>query len=135
MKERYFENFKLYCPWAVDKVVDYQVSGYGELTVKLSDGRVLLFDDENRGVRKLPANSNKLSMNECNREFGVRLRRILQHRYMSQLELSEKTGIAPMTISRYINGKSMPSFYAVDRIAKALNCSTDEFRYVYPKGE
>jgi transcriptional regulator with XRE-family HTH domain len=48
---------------------------------------------------------------------------------ISQCELSERTGITQPSISDYMNGKKLPSFYTVDKIAKALGCSVDAFRY------
>jgi transcriptional regulator with XRE-family HTH domain len=48
---------------------------------------------------------------------------------VSQLELSELTGIPQSTISNYLTGKFLPGFYNMDKIAKALKCSIDEFRY------
>jgi transcriptional regulator with XRE-family HTH domain len=70
-----------------------------------------------------------MTEDQCRTEFGKRLIRRMYDKRMSQKELSSETGISEQMLSRYINGKSTPSFYIVDKIAKVLNCSTDEFRY------
>ena len=62
-------------------------------------------------------------------EFRQRLRRLMTRQGVSQLELSELTGIPQSTISNYLTGKFLPGFYNMDKIAKALKCSIDEFRY------
>jgi transcriptional regulator with XRE-family HTH domain len=49
---------------------------------------------------------------------------------VTQSDLSFATGIAQPTLSGYINGKHEPGLYAIDKIAKALGCSVDEFRYI-----
>ena len=48
---------------------------------------------------------------------------------ITQSELSNCTDIPQYLISDYIRGKRTPSFYNVDKIAKALDCSVDELRY------
>jgi DNA-binding Xre family transcriptional regulator len=88
-----------------------------------------LYDDVTRSYRKLPTDSDELTEDECRREFGIRLNKILIRKNITQIELSEMTGINRSILNGYITGKHSPSFYNVDRIAKALDCSVDDFRY------
>ena len=62
------------------------------------------------------------------KEFSSNLQRVLNDKNVSQRKLSEDTGISEVSISRYLNGKRIPSFYTIEKIALALKCSTDEFR-------
>lgn len=80
-------------------------------------------------IRKLPRDSNNMSEEEYRIEFSMRLKKIMYRKGWTQDDLSEATGITQAMISRYISRKATPSFYNVDKIAKALGCSTDEFRY------
>ena len=72
-----------------------------------------------------------MTMNEdvYKKEFGRRLIRIIKRKGFTQKELSELTGISERTLTRYICGKSIPSLLHIDKIARALNCSVDEFRF------
>ena len=123
-------NFELHFPHIAKKVVAYSDRGWGELLIKLEDGTSILYDDIDNTIRRLPTNPDNLTKRECSREFGLRLSRMMERRDITQCELSELTGIPQSSISHYVNGSKLPSFYNLDKIAKALNCSMDEFRYI-----
>ena len=44
----------------------------------------------------------------------------------SQKDLSYETGLSEMTISRYVNGQSMPKLSALFNIAIVLDCELEE---------
>lgn len=58
--------------------------------------------------------------------FGQNLDEMLADANMTQRELAEDTGLTEATISRYINGRRMPTVRALVNIAYSLNCSFDE---------
>ena len=58
--------------------------------------------------------------------FGQNLDEMLIEANMTQRELAEDTGLTEATISRYINGRRMPTVRALVNIAYSLNCSFDE---------
>lgn len=123
-------NFELHFPQIAKSIVAYTNNGFGELLIKLEDGSSILYDDIDHTIRQLPSNPNKLTKNECAIEFGIRLQKLMNRKHITQCELSECTGIAQPVISNYANGLTLPTFYNIDKIAKALNCSMDEFRYI-----
>lgn len=123
-----FRNFSMYYPRLAEKAVSCTHSILG-MTVKLSNGECYLYDDREQRVRRLPDDSANLSTDEFKRDFGERLYKIMQRKFITQEELSEKTGISQPTLSNYVRGSNIPSFYAVDKIAKALECSVDDLRY------
>lgn len=124
------ERFKLYFPVLYYETERYlRIDDYG-LTAELKDGSVIEYDDMSISFRNLPSNSRELTEQECKREFGMRLKKMLGRKGMTQSDLAEATGIQQSLLSTYMNGKTMPSLYVIDKIAKALDCSTDEFRYV-----
>lgn len=131
MASQLFENFKMYYPSLAKKTVRYEEVGSFELLAELNDGDILSYDDLNRSYRLLPKDSSNLTEEECLREFGIRLRKLMIRKGVSQEELSDRTGITQAMLSRYITGKASPSFYRIDKIAKALGCSIDEFRYTH----
>lgn len=124
-----FENMQSYYPFLSERMVSYKTVGPYELIVRTNDGETILYDDVNHSIRRLPRDSNNMTEQEVSVEFRQRLRRLMTRQGVSQLELSELTGIPQSTISNYLTGKFLPGFYNMDKIAKALKCSIDEFRY------
>ena len=130
MKEKLFEEFKLYFPLIAKKAVDWVEESGINLIVTLDDGRKVMYDDLDSTIRRLPKDSNNLTEEECAYEFGVRLRRLMWRKGVNQQELSEATGISQPMLSKYVNGKTLPGFYNLDKIAKYLKVSVDVFRYI-----
>lgn len=131
MLDRLISNFELRFPSVTQDVYKYDRTKYAnELIVTFRDGSKVLYNDVENTVRYLPADSSNMSEKQFKKEFGYRVKRIMIEKGVTQDELSEKTGIAQETLSRYICGKIVPSFYKIDKIAKALDCSVDEFRYI-----
>ena len=125
-------NFKLYFPYVADGVVEMRVDPHDPycLIATYDDDSSLLYNDMDHTIRNLPHHKNAMSKTETLSEFGIRLRKIMFRKNISQLELADMTKISNVTLSKYMNGQTMPSLYALDKIAKALGCSVDEFRYV-----
>lgn len=61
-------------------------------------------------------------MNHIGENIKIRLNKL----NMSQIELSEKTGIATVTLSRLVNGKQQPHTDNLEAIAKALKCKPED---------
>jgi putative transcriptional regulator len=60
-------------------------------------------------------------------EFGqCLLLELLHKRGMTQIELSEKTGISPQQISEYITGKRKMSYLNAVKISMVLKCHADD---------
>lgn len=63
-----------------------------------------------------------LSEEEWLERFGRRLCAKMKKAGISQGELSEMTGISTVSISKYMNGRAMPSAYKLKQIARCLGC-------------
>lgn len=135
MKDYLYKNMQAYFPSLANQVVKVCTRGPLELLVKLEDGSVYLYDDGHNTIRKLPSDPSKLTEEECKKELAKSLYDTMYRKGLTQEELSEKTGISQTSLSRYMTGKVSPSFYIVDKIAKALGCSMDNFRYTFPDSE
>lgn len=123
-------RLRMYFPSIAKSAVDIiQTSDY-DLLIRMNDGASICYDDIHNTIRTLPEDCNNLTEDQCRTEFGVRLRQMMSRKGISEVELSEAAGISNVQLSRYISGKTSPSFYNVDKIAKALDCSVDELRYV-----
>ncbi len=119
------KGFLFNYPMYANKVVDWYRNNYGELVVKLDNGTILQYDIYNETLRELRPDNYEWPEREYRREFGRRLSRVMLHKRVTQIELSQRTGIAQTTISKYITGKATPSSYNFRKIIKALNCSVD----------
>lgn len=129
MNQARLRNLELHHPSLAENA-DRIIERDGELIVKRKDGTSVLFDEATTETRTLPLDSSAMTDEEAVREFKFRLRRIMQRKGITQTELSSETGIPQYLISNYINGKTSPSFRNVDKIARALGCSTDDLRYI-----
>ena len=129
MKKQLLENLKQCYPFLVRNMVLCRQTNPVSLIVTQKDGSNYIYDDFEKTFRLLPPDMHNMSESEFAIEFGLRLRKLMSRKGMTQEMLSHKTGITQGMISRYVNGFSIPNFYKVDKIAKALSCSADELRY------
>ena len=126
----WFRNFSLYFETLANKAVEYNYDNDSqELIVKLDDGRIIAYDEYSKRYRLLPRDGACLSEEDWKVEFGKRLKRIMWVKGISQTDLSDRTGIGQTLISRYISGKTTPSVYNVNKIARALNMTVDGLTY------
>ena len=51
---------------------------------------------------------------------------VLQRNNMTQKDLSVKTGLTEVSISRYVQGKRIPKINDCLKISKVLNCTVEE---------
>ena len=59
-------------------------------------------------------------------KFNERLKKYREDKGLTQVQLSEFTGITTLQIQKYEGGKARPRLDAAEKIAKALNITTDE---------
>lgn len=59
-------------------------------------------------------------------KFNERLKELREHKNLTQEQLAKISGISSRMIQRYEYGTSRPRLDAAEKIAKALNVSTDE---------
>lgn len=128
-KQMLFEHMEMYWSNVTNDAVDVEYIGRYELVVTVSDGTRYLYNDLDEGIRRLPDREN-MSKQDCASEFGYRLTNIMHYKNIKQEELQAMTGIPQARLSEYITGKRVPGFYNVDKIARALDCSVDELRYL-----
>lgn len=129
VRKEIIDSLLAYYPFLAEKAVSFVQTSPFDLIIKMEDGSSVLYDDSSKSFRTLPRDSKNMSERESKIEFGFRLRTVMERKGISQLVLSEMTGISQPILSNYLNGKNSPSFYKVDIIAKALGCSIDELTY------
>lgn len=127
--KEYYEDF-LRCTVHKDSEVrDWEKGVVNELIVYMNNGDVISYNcmghkciyivDKTRG-------DDELDYDEI---FSRRLRGIMEARLITQRELSEKTGIAQVTINKYLNGHLNPSHSNAMKIADALGCNIKDLSY------
>lgn len=126
----YLHQVYLYFPDLLGKVM--HVREYVQLMLLLETNSKYdyFYDLSNNVLIPIPKSDQDLDKESFRRIFGVLLRRALERSGLTQEELSEKTGIPQPNISDYLYGKHFPSFYQIDKMAKAMNCSVEDLRYV-----
>lgn len=121
-------SFEQNYPRLHNEVVDFQILNRFDLIAIYEDGSKLLYDDFEKTIRIL-RDEDDLTESECRRKFGEKLRKLLYRKGITQIELAQMIGVKPAQLSGYILGKNTPGFFMVTKIAKALNCSVDEFTH------
>ena len=118
-RKRVRDELVMYFPYVYEKIRFFDDIGFGEWIIE-TDNECLIYDEVEKTIR------NK--RNE-NMDFAIRLRRIMRHQGIGQGELSDRTGLSKVILSRYMNGRAIPTFNNAEKLADALNCSLDDFRY------
>lgn len=124
-----FKNFELYFPTDAENVVECHINGTC-LTAILNNNSKIIYDDFTNTCRRLPSDPNNMTEKQIMDEFRYRLRYIMNNKGINVTDLSERTGIPQPMISNYLMGHNKPSIVKVDMIARALECSVDDLRYL-----
>lgn len=116
-------------PDVYDQIVEWYPSGYLEITMILENGVKMtycLVNDLLLTVFDPKEKDRKWSDDDWRMNFARKLNKRMLRYGVSQEELSMKTGISKTMLSRYMNGKALPSGANITRIAEVLHCSVNE---------
>ena len=123
------ESFKNdYICW-YNRMVDWYGNGDYEIVVILDDGSKLIYSQSTGTIRFLKNERVDISEEDWIKDFSMTLKHKISMSGLTRQDISDITGISKVSISNYMNGKSMPSHYNMLKIAKALNCSVYEFTH------
>lgn len=134
MERDLFRNFSMYNPSEAARAIDYEYYDDYELLVTLDDHSQILYDDLLKGILYIHPNpSGELPEEDIWRlGFARRLFKKMRLHGLTQMDLAAVTDISQVTISKYINGKSTPSVYNLEKLAKALDCTVEDLLH-FPK--
>lgn len=124
-EEYSYEEFKLYFPVTESNVVEWRPRrDLEELILYLEDGSTCIYDCINNSMCTIHHEIDIYKMEELDwyEEFRRALRRRMYVERISQSMLSDMTNISQSQISRFVNGRLLPSAYESYLIAKALRC-------------
>ena len=121
-----YANFEYYFEPFADHAKLWYPSGRCSIIVELDDGRCIEYFDLSKRViiRK-----EYLSESEWRKEFAINLKCKMWDACVDQKRLAELSDISQVSISNYLNRKSTPSGWSMDRLARALGCNAWE---LYP---
>ena len=120
--EGLYQSFQTYVPWLEKEVTACRVVDTSLLLVELRSGKRVLYDDLNTTVEYI----DDLNEEQWRQSFGRHLyRRMLLAGY-GQTELARESGLSVTTINKYLNGKALPNFYHVKRLARVLHCDVND---------
>jgi DNA-binding XRE family transcriptional regulator len=119
-------------PFARDEdIVEAIMLNEYDVLFVFKNGNKVVYDSFEQTFTSIRYGSNDLTDEQYKKEFSVILRKIMNRKHVNQEELARRVGTTQPMISRYINGDAMPSFTMMIKLAKALDCSTDDFYYKY----
>lgn len=124
-----YSNFKQHYPHLSKKMVDWFPSGQLEITVTLNDGTMVRFDligPSLSYIYETGVLDDDYDEQYCKKQFSRNLSTKMKRMGMTQNELSKTTGISLVSLSKYVNGKALPTVYNLNKLSKSLRCSTSE---------
>lgn len=126
MSDLALENLELYYSNIARELEEYQVDGV-ELTGVLRDGSRILYNYLADTVKYLPNDPDTMTEDEYRSEFAYRVKKMMMRAGINQTELARRTGIAQPSLSGYLSGRKTASYVNAAKIARALECSLDDF--------
>ena len=123
MDEYLYENFKLYFPSIEKGCISQRQTVLFELEIHTDDGSIDIYNDMNHSLGPKIDTSTDAGWRK---EFARLLRKKMAMKGITQVHLSELTGISQPLLSLYVQGKSLPSAQKGSSLAKALNCSVND---------
>ena len=125
-KEKIFNNFNVNFPLTAKQSVEWKVTGPSEITVELSDGTKIIYDDFDKTLINIDYTSGPMTEQQWKNEFGRRLNKRLYLSGVSQQELADRIGVTRQLVGRYVNGSSVPNPLTIRAIARVLNCDISD---------
>ena len=123
--QRVFRNLETHYPDVYYEMRSWYTAGDWEVSIELKDGTRWIFDGLENLLCRLKDNED-LTQEEYTQEFARRLYRKMRDSGIGTEELSKRTGISRHTLSRYLNGHTIPNVYTLTKIVGVLQCSLND---------
>ena len=120
MDKMILRMFEMFYPATYNRAVSFEESGPNSVIAILEDGTRSEYNNLLRTIRNvIPYDGAEESWK---REFSHRLVEKMMERGFDQTSLEEASGLSHQSISCYIHRKKIPTGFAIDKLARALNC-------------
>ena len=126
MWEPILQSFEQKYPHIADIMTDWYPGGRNEIVVQTSKSERFSYNYVGDKIVKLDDREELRDETEWREKFAERLCYKMMLAGIEQWKLSQLTGISEVSLSKYMNGRTTPSGYNIERIARALNCSASE---------
>lgn len=110
-------------------IIDYYAIDKWDLFVQLNNGDKFIYDSFYNIIRFDLYEGDNLTDDQELNEFRKNLKKMIDRNYITQDELANRVGVDCKTISRYVTGRTIPDCLTLNKIAKALGCSVEDFFY------
>lgn len=121
MRHWAFDKFGLEYPTLAERTVSWEPVSRNAILATLDDGTMVRYNGILGTARDVVSYDG--SEDQYKKEFSFRLIEKMADRCVDQSYLSQLSGISQPSISNYIYGKSLPTAYVLNKLAKALHCS------------
>lgn len=128
MENGLYEEFIFDCPYMRDLVARTYEGGKSELIVETTDGRIYSYYMTDHAPDLI--SRGEPTEEDRKRIFGTKLKRMISANGMNQYDFARELGVSNMTISNYVNGKSVPTFILVQRMMRILNCKENDLFFM-----
>ena len=113
-----------------DDVINIEKVNEWDLLITFKDGKKVMYDTyTNYHSIVFYNNVNEITEEQEKKEFAYRIRSIMNRKCISQEELAKRIDTSQTMVNHYVNGRCIPNALVLRKIAKALNCSMDDFFY------
>ena len=107
------------------------VDGYEDhrvmiIYLDMVDGRTVAYDMLDHTIRTVKKCSDGYTDDEWEREFHVRLKRLMYLRGINQSELAKQLDMGQSQLSKRVSGKTSMSVYTLRKIARLLGCTFED---------
>lgn len=109
-----------------EKVKSFMAINEYDLLITYTNGKRELFDTFDGYRRYIKYETDALTEEEHRKEFPKLLYKIMRRKGITQNQLAEKLNVSQSMISHYINGKALPGYSMLKKMANVLECSIDD---------
>lgn len=131
MDNNLWQYVRMVDPFATEnEIAELKELNEWDLLIEFYNGKKVILD-RFTGYHKtiFYNNLNELTEEQEKKEFAYRLRSLMNRKRITQEQLADKLNTTQVMISRYVRGETIPSAITLRKIAKALDCSMDDFFY------
>jgi len=98
----------------------------GKILVEFVDGHKTVYYDYNIRRMRFVNEESQRNKELYARSFGFNLRELLEEHCITAKEVAVRSGISERTISKIVQGKTIPTVYTAHQLARAIGCTTAE---------
>lgn len=109
-----------------EKVKSFMAINEYDLLITYTNGKRELFDTFDGYRRYIKYETDALTEEEHRKEFPKLLYKIMRRKGITQKQLAERLNVSQSMISHYINGKALPGYSMLKKMANVLECSIDD---------